>query len=216
MQSYDNYSSLVKTMNANAKVFCCALILSLMVLAGCAKKVAVNDIWIDETYYDRQYESVLVIGLAEKITFRNLFEGNLVNQLRRAGVEAFPSYEILPYTNMLNREAVLTAVAKYGIDSVLVTSLVGTDIKTIYYSDQNASYSNPYSYSRFINDAVNRSDSTASYDVGILFLKTNLYDVNSEKLVWSLTSETEFTYRANSLNDAVKLVIDMLRNDGLI
>ena len=203
-------------MNTNTKVFYCALILSLIILAGCSKKPAVNDIWLDETYYERQYESVLVIGLAEKITFRNLFEGNLVSQLRKIGIEAFPSYEILPYTNMLTREAVLTAVQKYAIDSVLITSLVGRDIKTIYYSEGNADYSNPYSYSRFVNDNINRSGQTGSYDVDVLFLKTNLYDVTSEKLVWSMVSETEFKYKTNSLNAAIKLVIDKLREDGLI
>ena len=205
-------------MNTNTKVFYCALILSLIILAGCSKKPAVNDIWLDETYYGRQYESVLVIGIAEKITFRNLFEGNLVSQLRKTGIEAFPSYEILPYTNMLTREAVLTAVKKYAIDSVLITSLVGRDKKTIYYSEGNADYSNPYSYNTFVNDAIYSPGrgGTGSYDIDVLFLKTNLYDVTSEKLVWSMVSETEFKYKTNSLNAAIKLVIDKLREDGLI
>jgi len=203
-------------MNTNTKVFYCALILSLIILAGCSKKQAVTDIWLDETYYGRQYETVLVIGIAEKITFRNLFEGNLVSQLRKTGIEAFPSYEILPYTNMLTREAVLTAVQKYAIDSVLITSLVGRDTKTIYYSEGNADYSNPYSYSSFVNNAINKSGQTGSYDIDVLFLKTNLYDVTSEKLVWSMVSETEFKYKTNSLNAAIKLVIDKLRADGLI
>ena len=205
-------------MNTNTKVLYCALILLLMILAGCSTKPVVNDIWLDEIYYGRQYESVLVVGAAEKITFRNLFEGNLVSQLRRIGVEAFPSYEILPYTNMLTREAVLAAVEKYAIDSVLITSLVGRDKKTIYYSEGNADYSNPYSYNRFVNDAIYGSGrgGTGSYDIDVLFLKTNLYDVTSEKLVWSLVSETEFKYKTNSLDAAIKLVIDKLREDGLI
>ena len=197
-------------MNTNTKVLYCALILFLIILAGCSQKPAVNDIWLDETYYERQYESVLVIGIAEKITFRNLFEGNLVSQLRKIGIEAFPSYEILPYTNMLTREAVLTAVQKYAIDSVLITSLVGRDIKTIYYSEGNADYSNPYSYSRFIGNAARPSRETGKYEVEILFLKTNLYDVSSEKLVWSMTSLTEFKYQMKSLNAAIKLIINKL------
>ena len=213
-----NHSNQVKTMNTNTKVLYCALILLLMILAGCSTKPVVNDIWLDEIYYGRQYETVLVIGIAEKITFRNLFEGNLVSQLRKTGIEAFPSYEILPYTNMLTREAVLAAVEKYAIDSVLITSLVGRDKKTIYYSEGNADYSNPYSYNRFVNDAIYGPGrgGTGSYDIDVLFLKTNLYDVTSEKLVWSLTSETEFKYQMKSLNAAIKLIINKLREDGLI
>ena len=203
-------------MKTYAKVFCSALILSLIILAGCSQKPVVNDIWIDEPYYDRQYGSVLVIGVAEKITFRNIFEGELVNKLKNTGIEAIPSTVILPYDSMLTREAVLSAVEKYAIDSVLITSLVGRDTKTIYYSTENSNYTNPYSWNRFIGNAARPSRESGKYEVEILFLKTNLYDVSSEKLVWSLTSETEFKYQMKSLNAAIKLIINKLREDGLI
>lgn len=200
-------------MKTYVKTISSLLILLAIVLAGCAKKPVVTDLWIDETYDGRQYGKVLVIGLAEKITFRNLFEGELVNQLKSKGIDAVPSYEILPYNYMLTREMVLTAVEKSDIDSVLITSLVERNKKTIYYSLQGT---NPYSYYNGLYDAIRRPSQTASYDVDILFLKTNLYDVQSEKLIWSLISESEFKYKIESLNSAISLIIDKLREDGLI
>jgi hypothetical protein len=202
-----------------AKLFCSVLLLFLMALAGCSKKPTVTDLWIDEAYDGYQYGKILVIGAAEKITFRNLFEGELVNRLRSQGIDAIPSYEILPYNNMLTRETVLAAVEKYAIDSVLITSLADRSKKTVYYTLDGG---NPYAY---YNDLyitmhspgrIPKPATSGSYDIDILFLKTNLYDVQSEKLIWSMTSESEFLYKMESLDSAISLVIKKLREDGLI
>lgn len=196
-----------------AKLFCGLLVLFLINLGACAQKPTVTDLWLDDTYDGRQYGKILVIGAAEKITFRNLFEGELVQQLQKMGIEAIPSYEILPYNNMLTRETVLSAVEKYDVDCVLITSLVDRTKKTVYYSLKGT---NPYTYYNGLYDEIRRPGQTASYDVDILFLKTNLYDVQSEKLVWSMISESEFKYKSKSLNSAISLVISKLRENGLI
>lgn len=200
-------------MKTYAKLLGSILVLFAVALNGCVKKPTVKEISLDENYDGKQYGRILVIGAAEKITFRNLFEGELVNQLRKKGVDAVPSYEILPYNYMLTREAVISAVEKYDIDSVLITSLVERDKKTIYYSLQGT---NPYTYYNGLYDAIRRPGKTASYDVDILYLKTNLYDVQTEKLVWSMISESEFKYAIESFNLAINLIINQLRKDGLI
>ncbi len=206
-------------MKTYAKLFSYVLMLFLITLAGCSKRPTVTDLWIDETYDEQQYEKILVIGAAEKITFRNLFEGELVNQLRKQGIDAIPSYEILPYNNMLTREAVLSAVEKTNIDSVLITALVERSKKKVYYSLDGG---NPYVYYKGLYDTLERPSPgrgpglTGQYDIEILFLKTNLYDVKSEKLIWSMTSESEFMYKFKSMNSAITLVINKLRKDGLI
>ena len=201
-------------MKIYAKLFCSLLMLFLLGLAGCASKPAVTDFWIDETLDGRKFERILVIGAAEKITFRNLFEGELVNQLKSRGIDAVPSYEVLPYNNMLTREAVLSAVEKYEIDSVLITSLVERSKKTVFYSTNAGG--NPYVYYNNIYSSMRSPGNTASYDIEILFLKTNLYDVQSEKLVWSMTSESEYKYNIKSINSAIELVINKLQKDSII
>ena len=200
-------------MKTYAKLCAIFLICIFIPLAACTKKPTVSDFWMDETYVGQQYGRILVIGAAKKITYKNLFEGELVNQLRSLGIEAVPSYEILPYNSLLTRETVLTAVEKYDIDSVLITSLVDSTKKTVYYAVQNT---NPYIYYNGLYDAIRLPGRTATYDVEILFLKTNLYDVSSEKLIWSITSESEYKYSVKSLDSAITLVINKLREDGLI
>jgi hypothetical protein len=64
-------------MKACVKIFYSILILFLLTLAGCTKNPAVTDLWMDEAYTGEKYEKILIIGAAEKVTFRNLFKVNL-------------------------------------------------------------------------------------------------------------------------------------------
>ena len=200
-------------MKAYAKLFYSILILSLIILAGCAKNPTITDLWMDEAYDGKQYGKILVIGAAEKITFRNLFEGEFVKQLKSRGIEAIPSYVILPDNAMLTREIILSAIEKSDIDCVLITSLAGKSKRTVYYYKEGDT---PYAYYNRIYPSIYGSRGTSSYDIEILFLQTNLYDVRSEKLIWSMTSESEYRYNMKSLDSAVTLVINKLRGDGLL
>jgi hypothetical protein len=206
-------------MKTHTELLCCTLVLFTIALAGCTANPSVTELWIDDAYVGQQYGKILVIGAARKITFRNLFEEEFVNQLKSKGIDAIPSYHILPYNDMLTREIVLSAVEKSDIDSILITSLVERSKKTVYYSLDGG---DPYAYYTGLHSTVRspetakRSGKTGSYEVDVLFLKTNLYDANTEKLIWSMTSESEFMYKTKSLNSAISLVINKLRKDGLI
>ena len=201
-------------MKVYAKIFYSILILFLITLAGCTKNPTVTDIAMDEAYTGERYGKILVIGAAEKITFRNLFEGELVRQLKKRGVDAIASTLYLPDKEMLTREIILSAIKKSNIDSVLITSLADRSVKEVYYS---IAAQDPYIYHSSIRGTFRTgSGPTSSYGIDILFLKSNLYDVRSEKLIWSMTSESEFKDTAKSLSSAVTLLIKKLRDDGLI
>ena len=200
-------------MKVYVKLFYSILILFLITLAGCTKNPHVTDLWMDEAYDGKQYGKILVIGVAEKMTFRNLFEGELVRQLKNRGVEAVHSYIILPDNKMLTREIALSAIERSDIDSVLITSVVDRSKRTVYYSIAG---SNPYSYYYGLYNTTYGAGKTSSYDIDILFLKMNLYDVKSEKLIWSMTTESEYRYNMKSLSPAITLFINKLRGDGLI
>jgi hypothetical protein len=201
-------------MKVSVKIFSSILILSLITLAGCTKSPTVSDLSMDEAYVGEKYGNILVIGAAEKITFRNLFEGELVRQLENRGVGAVASTLVLPDSDMLTRDIILTAIRKSDIDSVLITSLADRSMKEVYYS---INAQDPYVYHSSIRGTFRTgSGPTASYGIDILFLKSNLYDVRTEKLIWSMTSESEFKDTDKSLKSAVKFLVNKLRDDGLI
>ena len=200
-------------MRTYAEIFYCILILLLLV-TGCTKSPTVTDFRMDEAYDGKQYGKILVIAAAEKLTFRSIFEGELVKQLKSRGIDAIRSYVILPDNKMLTREIILSAIEKSDIDSVLITSLAGRSKETVFYYQSG---DDPYTYyNRSISDLGPVGGGVSSYDIEILFLKTNLYDVRSEKLIWSMTLESKIRYNSKSLNRAITLIINKLRDDELI
>ena len=133
-------------------------------------------------------------------------------RLKERGVETVPAYIILPENKELTREIVLSAIEKSNIDSVLITSLAGKSKKTVLYSTSDIS---PYTYFNSSYSLIQNSGTKPSYNVKVLFLKTNLYDVSSEKLFWSMAYESEVTYNTKSLSSVVTFFVNQLRDDGL-
>ena len=89
---------------------------------------------------------------------------------------------------MLTREIILAAIEKSDIDGVLITTLADNK-KKVHYTIEGA---NPYVYYINIHDAMYGPGRISLYDIKILFLKTNFYDLDMEKLIWSMTSESEY------------------------
>ena len=202
-------------MNNYLKPYLGIFFLVLISLNGCSPALKTTEVWMDETYTGSQITKVLVVGVAEKITFRTLFEGHFAEQLTKKGIEAIPSYTVMQPHETLSKATVLPLVEKLGIDTVIVTSLIDRKKKTVYYQVDSGNLYTYYSGVRGIS-VSGRSGSTASYDVPILVLKTNLYDVGTEKLFWSVTSESEYRYNMKSLNSAIDFVINTLAEDDLI
>jgi hypothetical protein len=194
------------------KLFCGIIIFPLLLLNACTSVPKTTEIWLDENYLNSKFNKILVIGDAPKITFRNLFEGELVDQLKKKNIEAIPSYALMQPNTPLSKATVLPIVEKQNIDAVIVSSLIDRKFKKVYYE---ADSGNVYTYFKGVY-GVSKSRPTTHYDVPVLVLKTNLYDVNTEKLVWSITSESEYKYNFESINSAIELIIKSLSQDGLI
>ena len=196
-------------MKAEKKKFSCILALLLIALAGCAKSPTVYEHWMDETYKGKQYEKILIIGVADKVTGRSLFEGEVARQLQSRGVEAVRSYTILPDQEMLTKEIILNVVREFNIDGVLFTFVTDRRNRTVYYQDADL-YTN---YNHVMN--VGNVGAISSYDIEVLSLITNFYDVKSEGRIW--TVDYDFERRGlKSFNLAIKFVIDTLQEDGFI
>ena len=202
-------------MNNYLKPYLGIIFLVLISLNGCSSVPKTTEVWMDETYTSSQITKVLIVGVAEKITFRTLFEGYFAKQLAQKGIEAIPSYTVMQPHETLSKSTILPLVEKLGIDTVIVTSLIDKKQKTVYYQVDSGNLYTYYSGIRGIS-VSGQSGSTGSYDVPILVLKTNLYDVGTEKLFWSVTSESEYRYNMKSLNSAIDFVISTLAEDDLI
>ena len=106
---------------------------------------------------------------------------------------AVASIGVAPNKEDLEKAAIRKKVQELGIKSVIVTRLLGVD-KEKYYVPGEV-YVPPYGYYRGFHGYYDRAYGYA-YSPGywaeyeIFRLETNLYEVATEKLIWSAASET--------------------------
>jgi hypothetical protein len=149
-------------------------------------------------------------------TNRDMFEGMFVAGLEARGNNAVASYKLISIDQLPDRDLVASKIKSIGADAVLVTRLV--DRKTIETYDPGVVYGFPsfyddwWGYYDYVVVTPGYTDETQ-----LLVAETNLYDIKTEKLIWSARSETEVTEGDQQLiKTFVKIVIDRLSSDRLI
>lgn len=172
---------------------------------------------VDESFRGKPVSNILVIGVTykDKEKVRRSFEDRFVAHFKAAGVGAISSGDAIsiPSDLMLKKEEVLKAVNKFNNDAVIITHVAGFEEEEIYTTARRSS--GYYGYYGQIYAYANSSgySSTNTY----YRLETNLYDVKTEKLIWSGKSETlnpDSTMQA--IDDVIKVVIKDLQKNKLI
>ena len=197
------------------KVFFPGLLLTVvLLLCACGASVKMIGSWMDDSRAGYSIDNVLVIGISREDITRNLWENTFVELLGKENIKAQAGH-IVSGGQVIepNREAVLSAVQKSGADTVLITRVVDreTETKTV----RGYAYYEPASYYRGMHDyygyaynavyapPINISKTTVR-------LESNVYDVASEKLVWSAQSEA---IDANLLKTDYAKMVNLLLND---
>ena len=187
-------------------------------LNACAGGTKRTSTWVDEAHRGKPVSDILVIGITykEKEAVRRSFEDRFVAQLKAAGVEAISSGDAIsiPADLMLEKGEILKAVNKFNNDAVIITHVVGKEKKEVYtpgarsYGGYYGYYGQAFGYAH----SPGYSSTNTSYR-----LATNLYDVKTEKLIWSGKSETLNPDSTKQLiDDVIKLVIQDLQKNNLL
>lgn len=192
-------------------------ILSGVLIIACSGTSLINT-QVDESYRGKPVTNILVIGVTyrEKEEVRRSFEDRFVEQLKAAGVEAIASGDAIsiPADLMLKKDDILKAVNKFNNDAVIITHVVGKEKKEIY-TPATRSYGGYYGYYGYVfghTHSPGYSSTNTSYR-----LETNLYDVKTEKLIWSGKSETLNPDSGKQMiDDVIKLVIQDLQKKNLL
>ena len=147
---------------------------------------------------------------------RELVEGMFVAGLDERGNNAAASYKIIPLDQLSDRDVVESKIKGLGADAVLVSRLV--DRKTMEIYDPGVVYGFPdfyydwWGYYDYVVVTPGYTDETQ-----VIIAETNMYDIKTEKLIWSARSETEVTEGDQQLiKTFVKIVIGRLASDGVI
>ncbi len=177
----------------------------LLGLAQCASTSAMSS-WHDPSYASGSLHRPLVVALANRPAVRVKLEDGLVSALRNIGVDAAASYRVFPEAEP-SAGAIADKLPTTDRDSLMITHLV--DVKTETYelatpSDAYPGYADrwgSYYTQRYNVIGSPAYQSSETYDVRKYVLRTNLYDAKSDKLVWTVLTQSE---APTSLDTAVR------------
>jgi len=173
---------------------------------------------VNETYKGKPVSNILVIAITGNEDSRRSFERKFVSQLKAAGVEAISSEEAIPMPPDLEmkKEAIINAVNQFKNDAVIITHLTGKEEKETFTRGGEADRGYYGSYHSRYKGSYARDPGYSSTSKTIR-LETNLYDVKTEKLIWSGQSKTiSKDSKDQVINDVIKVVINDLENNKLI
>jgi hypothetical protein len=192
------------------------LLLSLACLNTACAPVKTLDVWKDDSY-SQPLQKVLIIAVTKQDYIRNQFENVLANQLNAKGVEAIPSFKVLPQAGeKLDRDSVVAKVKELGIENVLVARSISKEEITNHqyggvilggtavYDNGWYGYSYGYTYDR-------------QYDTDYFTISTKLYDVSGEKPVWSYLAQVKVDdSRQHAVNIFVPMIVQELSKAKLL
>jgi hypothetical protein len=169
-----------------------ALLVAILVTACVAPTPRTAWTWTDPGVAPKPYRNLIVFGIAPKRNVRHAYEDNFVLALRARGGKANVGHGLLPEGGLGDAKAVKRAIAISGADGVVITHLLGANNEQVYVPP--LSYRNPeiygslFPYYQRVYGYVTQPGYYAQYP--LLMMETNLYDVSSQKLVWSSRSST--------------------------
>jgi hypothetical protein len=186
--------------------------------AGCAS-TKFTSTWMEPDYTGGAFKKIVVMGVSRDETKRRVFEDVFAARLKAAGVDAIPSYTLIPENGKVEKDRLVPVVRQAGADGVLITRLVNIDQKTQYspgyattvpamgfYGNFYGYYSSAWAYSPPV-----------AYQYEVVTVETNLWQVKGERLVWSGTTQTfapeNFRKEVDGFAD---LLAGALKEKGLI
>ncbi len=192
----------------------CSVLLCLAV-AGCASTSLVNE-WQSPDAAPAM-RKVLVVGVTNQSSVRRVFEDEFAAQLRAAGVEAVPSYSLLPEDGQAEQAVLEAAVHDAGADAVLVTRLVKQEQRV---DVSPGSYRPAFGmgfYGWYSSAWMGFYDPPTVYQYDVVTAETSLYSPPQSRLVWSGTTET-FSPKdvKKETADFARIIIAALKKRGIV
>ena len=174
-----------------------------------------------------QISSILVTALTERTHVRQTVEDEIAAALAKEGFKTTKSIEVLPPTISKGQKPdetdLLDRIKDTQADAILTMALIDEETETRY-TPGNAAYAPVprFGYYGTFRGYYNTWSPTL-YSPGyynedkVYFIETNLYDVETEELLWSAQSEA---YNPGSLpefaRDFSRMVVAAMKEEGLL
>jgi hypothetical protein len=187
-----------------------------IIAAGCTSTSKITSTWKAKNVQPKNYNKILVLGLMNVAdrTIREKMEEHLAEDLNTLGYNAICACEVFDPKafNNMTEEAAINKLKNQGIDAVLTVVLLDKQ-KESKYVPGNIYYS-PYGYyyNRFwgYRSTLYRRIYEPGYYVSDTkyFWESNLYDMASQQLVYSVQTQSFSPDNANILgHEYAKLIV---------
>lgn len=170
--------------------------------------------------------TILVTALSARTHVRQTVEQDLAKALSDAGYTATKSFDILPpFTegNTPDKEELFSKIDESGVNAILTVALIdeGTENR---YVPGNIGYAPMPRFGYYgtfwgyYNNWFPTLASPGYYEEDkVYFIETNLYDVESEQLLWSGQSETVNPGSLKKFSEEfAEIVVSELRDQGVL
>jgi hypothetical protein len=199
-------------MSRRLRLFLCAV---LGVAAGCSTSSTLVQRWSDANYSGTKGQKMMIMALGPNERNRNMWEEVFSSALTAVKVQPVRGSTALPSGAEADEPTLKQAIKDSGVKLVAVTRLVDVEKEQVYvpgstYYTPAPSYYGMYGYYNYGYGMVNEP---GYYQENKIYkLETNVYDVQTEKLVWSgLTETVNPETAADGANSVVQVVIgDMI------
>lgn len=209
-------------------IFPNGVLVMLVLLAACASPTRITGSWVDPEAVGQSQENrtVFIASLSRNIEVRTKLEEALAAQAAKRNIRAIRSTDYFSpdfYQQQPSKDQLLSKIKQSGADAILTVSLINKESETRYVPGSTPYspfpvyrwYGGFYTYYNYWYPRV--------YDPGYYvtdktyFLETNLYDADSDKLIWSAQSETLNPGGIdNFVKEYPKKLVAQMVSDGLL
>jgi hypothetical protein len=214
---------LIKTVKMKNKAL--SIVLLLLFFVSSCTSTYITSRWKAPDIALREYKKIMVVGIIREAdrTLREKMENHLVNDLKERGLPAFSAYrEYGPKAlQNLSEEQVSEKLGKEGVDAVITIVMLDKQ-RERYYVPGRIVYS-PYSiyHNRFwgyYRAIYTRIEMPGYYETSTrYFWECNLYDPVSQKLVYSVQTQSFDPASADALaHEHGKKIVEAMIKDGVL
>jgi hypothetical protein len=163
-----------------------------MIAASCGTSTEIAERWKEPTYHGAPADKVVIIGIGENSRRVKIFEDLMSQHFKARKITSIQGSSVIT-GDVASEDAMKTAVQGTGAQLAITCRLVGVDKETSYVPGSTAYVPAPYYYGYYpyyhTSYAV-VSDPGYYTTYKVYQVESNVYDVQTSKLVWSGLSHT--------------------------
>lgn len=197
------------------KIFSASLIT--IIIFSCSPTTQLTDIYSDESFAGKEIKKILVLGMTTAEWKKKVYENEFRSQLLNYDVEVLMAWQELPKGEQLNKETFEKYFKDKNVDAVLVAIEGGESTDKTLYSGGGSSHVYVGFYGFYASTASYYFNSEFLAEEKVVHMRTNLYETQDAKLIWSAKSQS---FEPKNTGDVIKAVssnvIGELSHQGFI